>query len=79
MSNDLKMAKVISIQALHRQGWSQRRIARELGVDRGTVARQLRQAQEAGHVASDSPHPNAAKAPTGSDEGIDDSNAAKSR
>ena len=79
MTNHLKIAKVMSIQALHRQGWSQRRIARELGADRGTVARQLRQAQEAGHVANDSPHPNAAKAPTGSDESIDDSNRAKAR
>jgi transposase len=33
------MAKVHSIQTLRAQGWSQRRIARTLGVDRGTVAR----------------------------------------
>ncbi|MBK8915101.1 MAG: helix-turn-helix domain-containing protein [Phycisphaerales bacterium] len=39
MANRLKMAKVHSIQTLHAAGWSQRRIARVLGVDRGTVAR----------------------------------------
>jgi transposase len=42
MANVLKMAKIQSIQQLHAAGWSQRRIARELGIDRGTVARQLR-------------------------------------
>jgi len=31
MANELKVAKVLSIKALHAQGWSQRRIARELG------------------------------------------------
>jgi transposase len=39
MANVLKMAKVHSIQVLHARGWSQRRIARELGVHRETVAR----------------------------------------
>jgi transposase len=57
MANHLKMALVESILTLHQRGWSQRRIARELGVDRQTVARQLRQA---GVLA------NAANAPLGS-------------
>jgi transposase len=39
MANRLKMAKVHSIQTLHARGWSQRRIARALGVHRETVAR----------------------------------------
>ena len=39
MANRLKMAKVHSIQTLHARGWSQRRIARELGIHRETVAR----------------------------------------
>lgn len=39
MSNQLRMAKRQAIQALHRRGWSQRRIAREVGVSRDTVAR----------------------------------------
>jgi transposase len=42
MANVLKMAKIQSIQQLHAAGWSQRRIASELGIDRGTVARYLR-------------------------------------
>ena len=41
MANQLKVAKVLSIQALHARGWSQRRIARELGIHRETVARHL--------------------------------------
>lgn len=47
MANVLKMAKVHAIQALHARGWSQRRIARELGVHRETVATYLRRAGEA--------------------------------
>lgn len=39
MSNKLKMADISAIQTLLRRGWSQRRIARELGVNRETVAR----------------------------------------
>lgn len=39
MANRLKMATVQAIIALHRQGWSNRRIARELGVHRDTVGR----------------------------------------
>ncbi|HEU4345306.1 MAG TPA: IS21 family transposase [Candidatus Binatia bacterium] len=42
MANALKMAIVQSIKQLHAAGWSQRRIARELEIDRGTVARHLR-------------------------------------
>lgn len=44
MANRLKMAKVHSIQTLRARGWSQRRIARVLGIDRETVARYLRTA-----------------------------------
>jgi transposase len=43
MANLLKMAIVQSIFSLRAQGWSQRRIARELGVDRETVGKYLRQ------------------------------------
>lgn len=38
MASQLKMAMVNSILTLKRLGWSQRRIAEELGIDRGTVA-----------------------------------------
>lgn len=41
MSNQLKMAIVSSILTLHKRGWSQRRIARELGISRTTVRRYL--------------------------------------
>src|SRR5262245_45288276 len=69
MSNQLKMAQVESILALFGRGWSQRRIARELGVDRETVAR---------YVGLSAAKP--AKLPTGSGEpetGGADSNPAK--
>jgi transposase len=39
MANQLKMAQVQAILALHAHGWSDRRIARELGVHRETVGR----------------------------------------
>jgi transposase len=39
MANVLRMAKIHAIIGLLEQGWSYRRIARELGVDRETVAR----------------------------------------
>jgi transposase len=39
VSKKLKMAEISSIQTLLQRGWSQRRIARELGVNRETVAR----------------------------------------
>lgn len=67
MANRLKAAKVLSIKTLHAQGWSQRRIARELGVSRGAVARQLladSQPAPTSNVPEDS---NRAKAPPGSE------------
>ena len=42
MANDLKMDKVFSILTLHKAGWSDRQIARELGIHRETVGRHLR-------------------------------------
>src|SRR5437763_806412 len=42
MANQLTMADVQSILTLHARGLSARRIARELGVDRGTVGRHVR-------------------------------------
>src|SRR5512135_3619095 len=56
MSNLLKMAVRETIRTLHRRGWSQRRIADELGINRETVARHLRQAD---------PPPTPANAPSG--------------
>lgn len=59
MANQLKMAMVNAIFTLKQRGWSHRRIAQELGINRETVARyvNLRQAD---------PKP-ATNAPPGSD------------
>jgi transposase len=65
MANRLGMAKINAILVLHRQGWSQRRIARTLGVDRKTVA---------DHLCEDS---KGAKAPTGEAPPADESKGAK--
>jgi transposase len=45
MANRLKMVKINAIRTLHEQGWSQRRISRELGVDRETVRRYVQAAE----------------------------------
>ena len=42
MSNVLKVSLQTTIYSLADRGWSQRRIARELGINRGTVGRYLR-------------------------------------
>jgi transposase len=76
MANLLKMAIRESIRTLHRRGWSQRRIADELGINRETVARHLRHTQttakpaNAPHGSQDIPgESKPANAPPGSDEG----------
>ena len=46
MANQLKVAMRHKITALHEIGWSFRKIARELGVDRETVARYVHMARE---------------------------------
>ncbi len=58
--NQLKMDIQQTISTLTRSCWSQRRIARELGIDRETVARYRRLARQAGE-------PNPAISPTGSE------------
>lgn len=42
MANQLKMAKIDAVLHLHQQNWSIRRIARELGIHRDSVSRQIR-------------------------------------
>lgn len=42
MANQLKLAMVNTITTLKRHGWSIRRIAKELGIDRATVRRYVR-------------------------------------
>jgi IS30 family transposase len=60
MANQLKMAMVNAIWTLEQRGWSQRRIARELGIDRETVARYV-------HLGPADSKP-ATHAPTGSED-----------
>jgi transposase len=69
VANRLKVAKVLSIKQLHDQGWSQRRIARELGISRDAVARHLAKASDSGEPPTEEGDSNKAtseKAPTGS-------------
>lgn len=42
MANQLSMAQVHTIESLRRAGYSNRRIARTLGIDRGTVKKYVR-------------------------------------
>lgn len=68
MANDLKMDKVFAILALHEAGWSNRRIARELGIHRGTVGRHLRLVRVANPLAGPCGGPKpATNLPTGSE------------
>ena len=53
MANRLKMAQVQSILTLHERGWSQRRIAVELDVDRETVSRYVELARQTSQPAAD--------------------------
>ena len=69
MTNWLKVAKVLSIKQLHDQGWSQRRIARELGISRDAVARHLAEVADSAVPPTEEGDSNKAtseKAPTGS-------------
>ena len=65
MANELKMAKVQSILTLHERGWSNRRIAKELGIHRDTVGRHVRLARKDASPG-DSGNSKPAKAPPGS-------------
>jgi hypothetical protein len=74
----LKMATVQQILSLHADGWSQRRIARELGISRDAVSRYLQLARSDISPASapglDAEEPvdasRPAPAPTGSASGL---------
>src|SRR5665213_1884865 len=57
MSNWLKMAEQQTILALARLGWSYRRIAAEVGVDRETVARHVKMAAASGAMCAASDFP----------------------
>ena len=55
MANQLKMATVDAIVSLAQAGWAQRRIARELGIDRETVARYVQCSQADSKPATNAP------------------------
>jgi len=55
MANQLKMVVANAIITLKQRGWSNRRIARELGIDRATVKRHLELAQNGSNPLSDPP------------------------
>ena len=57
MANQLKMATIDAILHYHQRNWSIRRIAKELGLHRDTVARHLRACE---------PNSKQARAPIGS-------------
>jgi transposase len=59
MANYLEMAMIHSILTLHRQGWSQRRIALELGLNRETVGRHVALAGSKPASAEANPPPGA--------------------
>jgi transposase len=67
MANQLRMAQVHAIQVLRDQGWSRRRIARELGIHRDTVGRYLRRGRDGPSPDTPSPPAKPAKVITGSD------------
>jgi transposase len=54
VANRLKMAEVSAISTLLERGWSQRQIARTLGIDRGTVSRYTR-LRDGGSKAANAP------------------------
>jgi len=60
MANQLSMAQITSIATLHKSGHSNRQIAKLLGIDRGSVAKYVRQLQ---HRPD---HPSGGAPPTGS-------------
>jgi IS30 family transposase len=64
MSNQLSMDTVQAIHALRAQDWSLRKIARELGIHRSTVAAHL--ASKPAKVPTGSEGSKPAKVPTGS-------------
>ena len=69
MANQLKMATVETIWTLKARGWSQRRIAKELGINRETVARYLNSQPPDSKPATNAPtgslDPKRANAPLG--------------
>lgn len=66
MSNRLKMSKIKSILSLRSHGWSVARISRELGVDRKTVSRHIREHSKSPVPGPGPEGPKSPQAPLGS-------------
>src|ERR1041385_558237 len=82
MANQLKMAEVDAILALHRRRWSIRQIAKALGIHRDTVSRYVRGEPESNQARAPigSSADQAANSPTTTDAGTEpasDSNQAR--
>ena len=60
----LKVNQQQSIRTLHEQGWSKRRIARELGLDRATVRKYLAGISNPATPQPGSGEPEPSKSPT---------------
>ena len=73
MANNLKMGLVHTVLSLHKLAWSDRRIARELGIHRETVGRHIRLAEAASEPAREAPPGSkpATDAPFGSDVALE--------
>ena len=68
MANRLEMAVANTIGTLKQQGWSQRRIARVLGIDRRTVKRHLDLIQDDSNATTNAPTGSVAEALGGDQE-----------
>jgi transposase len=73
MANRLKMANIDTILSLHQRKWSMRRIAKELGIHRDTVAGHIRHHQASSKQATlegGAHEANQARAPIGTDTSL---------
>jgi hypothetical protein len=67
MSNYLEMAMNYSILTLYEQGWSARKIARELGINRETVGRHVSAAGVKPATGAENPPPGSAASGEGAE------------
>jgi len=78
MANQLKMDMVNAILTLKQRGWSQRRIARELGINRETVARYINLPDAGPKPATNAPPGSEGSKPANAPTGFVDEAIAKS-
>jgi transposase len=63
MANFLKMDLIETIRVMHQRGWSKRRIARELGIDRQTVRKYLQELSKSPPISTPGSEPADSKSP----------------